>query len=58
MLNNFIWGLEQKVIEKGHGTGKKGHGAREKRAWRRAMLKVARGNTIITHSLIIAHPSI
>ena len=33
------------VLEKGHGAGKKGM-ALEKRAWRGAMLKLARGNTI------------
>ena len=33
------------VLEKGHGDGKKGHGAREKKEWRDTMLKLARGNT-------------
>ena len=39
------------VLEKGHGAGKKGMAlekkgmALEKRAWRGAMLKLARGNT-------------
>ena len=33
------------VLEKGHGAGKKGM-AQEKRAWRNAMLKLARGNTM------------
>ena len=32
------------VLEKGHDAGKKGM-ALEKRAWRGAMLKLARGNT-------------
>ena len=32
------------VLEKGHGTWEKGM-ALEKRAWRDAMLKLARGNT-------------
>ena len=34
------------VLEKGHGAGKKGM-ALEKRAWRDAMLKLARENTMI-----------
>ena len=33
------------VLEKGHGAGKKGM-ALEKRAWRGAMLKLPRGNTM------------
>ena len=34
------------VLKNGHGAGDKGM-ALEKRTWRDAMLKVARGNTII-----------
>ena len=41
------------VLEKGHGAGKKGM-ALEKRAWRGAMLKLARGNTTaLTHTPIL-----
>ena len=32
-------------LEKGHGAWKKGHDAGEKRAWRGAIVKVARGNS-------------
>ena len=35
------------VLENGHGAGKKGM-TLEKRAWRGAMLKLARGNTTIS----------
>ena len=42
-------------LEKGHGAGKKGM-ALEKRAWHGAIVKVARGNTILIDQRIIKRP--